>query len=137
MVSPQDATEVVPYLSSAATIYFIQKFLKEREVYQRFVGAFPGADKWGHWFIAAVMSMVAAAGIHVVWTCSLCSVWDPNKGGTALITIPSIGDMVHGLSDWWKVYILQQAMHEVSNPKGAQAIRSTVTAVVVPSLEGH
>ncbi len=127
-MTPQDATEVVPFLSSAATIYFLQKRLKQTQVYQQFIQAFPGADKWGHWFIAGVMSLAASAGIHIVWTCGLCSVWDPNKGGTALITVPSLADMVHGLSDWWKVYILQQSMHEMSNPKDQIVRREVVLA---------
>lgn len=104
-VNPNDATEVVPYLTSAATIVFIQKWLKTRNFYQQFVTAFPGADKWAHWIAAGFMSLVAAAGIHLTWS------YDPNAGGTFSGTLPDIMTMVHGVSDWFKVYILQHTIH--------------------------
>lgn len=117
MVNPQDATEVVPYLTSAATIYFLQKQLKELQVYQTFIRAFPGADKWGHWFVAGVMSLAASTGIHMVWNCGGCSKWDPVAGGVGQISLPGIPAMLHGVSDWWKVYVLQQFGHEIAKPK--------------------
>jgi hypothetical protein len=121
MVNPQDATEVVPYLTSAATIYFIQQQLKQLAAYRTFVQTFPGADKWAHWLVAGLMSAGAAAGIHIVWTCSLCSVWDPNKGGDALVHVPSVFDLMHGLSDWWKVFVLQQATYRMADGRPAPA----------------
>jgi hypothetical protein len=105
-VNPNDATEVVPYLTSSATIVFIQKWLKSREFYQKFVAAFPGADKYAHWFVAGIMSLIAAAGIHYVWTGSL------NEGGQLVLTIPAVGVIIHGLSDVFKVYILQHTIYE-------------------------
>jgi hypothetical protein len=66
-MTPGDATEVVPFLSSAATIAFLQKMLKQTQPYAQFVQAFPGADKWAHRTFAAVASLFVALGIHLTW----------------------------------------------------------------------
>lgn len=108
-VNPNDATEVVPYLTSAATIVYIQKFLKSRQIYASFVKAFPGADKWAHWFMAGLMSLVAAAGIHWAWSGTL------TEGGTLTIMVPTLAAIVHGVSDWFKVYILQHTIYGASH----------------------
>lgn len=108
MVTPGDATEVVPYLTSAATIVALQKYLKTLDLYQRFVQAFPGADKYGHWFVAGICSLTAAAGIHVAWN------WTAIAGGTAVFTIPPVMAMIHGLADFWKVFILQHTVYEAT-----------------------
>jgi hypothetical protein len=91
---------------SAATIVAIQKWLKQQEVYARFVATFPGADKWAHWLIAGLSSIIAAAGIHVTWN------WDVIKGGQFAGSLPSLMDMVHGILDWFKVYIMQHTIYE-------------------------
>ncbi len=111
MVNASDATEVVPYLTSAATIVYIQKWLKTRDVYNKLITAFPGADKYAHWFFAGLMSLIAAAGIHYVWSGTL-SDFLTGKGGLLTITVPSLIDMLHGASDWFKVYILQHTIYE-------------------------
>lgn len=105
MVS-QDQTEVVPFLTSAATIVYLQKWLKTRNLYVQFVKAFPGADKYAHWFVAGLMSLVTAAGIHAVWDGTLTS------GGKLTIEIPSALLLLHGLSDWFKVYVLQATIYD-------------------------
>lgn len=109
MLHPDTATEVVPYLTSAATIVHLQKWLKTRAPYQALVRALPGADKWTHWLVAAVASLVASLGIHVVWD------WDVIKGGQAVFTIPGAWDLLHGTIDWWKVYILQATVYEATS----------------------
>ena len=114
----QDATEVVPYLTSATTIYFIQKLLKQTNGYQAFVKIVPGADKWAHWLFAGLASLIASTGIHLVWSCTGCAAWDPVNGGVGQIAIPGIPALLHGVSDWWKVYVLQQTVHEIAKPKG-------------------
>lgn len=106
-----DATEVVPYLTSAATIVYIQKWLKNKDVYKRFITAFPTADKYAHWFVAGIMSLVASAGIHYVWTGSL------SGGGKFVIDVPPIIVVLHGISDWYKVYILQHFGYEIQKEK--------------------
>jgi len=124
MASPQDATEVVPYLTSAATIVFIQSWLKEHRVYQQFVAAFPGADKYAHWIVAAVMSLAAATGIHWVWDGS----WNDfvsGHGVSVTITIPMASVVLHGLSDWFKVYVLQSTIYNTVTTKQA-ALRQEV-----------
>lgn len=107
MMNPNDATEVVPYLTSAATIVYIQEWLKQRQVYAQFVQAFPGTDKWAHWAVAGVMSLVAAAGIHWVWTGSL------TNGGVLTIQIPDLTTVAHGVADWFKVYVLQHTVYKM------------------------
>lgn len=109
MVNPADATEVVPYLTSAATIVYIQKWMKQKDVYKRFVKEFPGADRYAHWLMAGIMSLVAAAGIHYTWTGNL------TDGGHIAIDIPNLTTIGHGISDWFKVYILQHLAHDVTS----------------------
>lgn len=106
-MNPADATEVVPYLTSAATIIYIQKWLKTRDVYRRFITAFPAADKYGHWLVAGVMSLVAAAGIHYTYIGTL------ETGGQLVFNIPAFTVIIHGISDWFKVYILQHFGHDL------------------------
>jgi hypothetical protein len=106
MVNPNDVTEVVPYLTSAATIVYIQKWLKTRDVYQRFIIAFPTTDKYAHWFVAGLMSLIASAGIHYTWSGNL------QAGGSFTILVPSFFGILHGISDWFKVYILQHFGHD-------------------------
>ena len=105
MATPADIT-AVPYLTSAATIVYIQKWLKTRDFYQQFVTAFPASDKYVHWLAAGAMSLVAAAGIHYTWTGSLVG------GGQFNVVVPTLMAMLHGVSDWFKVYILQHTIYE-------------------------
>ena len=108
---PNDATEVVPYVTSAATIAYIQRWLKSKDVYHRFVKAFPGTDKWAHWAVAGFASLIAAAGIHWVWNGTM------TEGGTLTIQIPSAVILAHGMADWFKVYILQHTIHDATKNK--------------------
>src|SRR5262245_31717697 len=106
MAGPADVTEVVPYLTTAATIVYIQKWLKTKTTYGSFVKAFPGADKWAHRFVGGVGAFIMALGIHMTWN------WNADTGGAAHFTIPGLIDMFHGVSDWFKVYILQHTIYE-------------------------
>lgn len=106
MVNPNDATEVVPYLTSAATIVAIQKWLKTQAVYAKFVAAFPGADKWAHWTVAAISSLSVAMGIHAVYN------WNTETGGQIIFTIPGLIVLLHGAGDFFKVFILQHTIYE-------------------------
>lgn len=105
----QDASEVVPWLTSAATVVALQHWLKTQPIYWAIVRAIPGADKWAHWLIAGVASLIAAAGIHLTWN------WDVIKGGQFQGTLPSLPDILHGLGDWYKVYILQWTIYRTHN----------------------
>lgn len=107
-MTPQDASEVVPFLTSAATIAFLQKMLKQTQPYAQFVQAFPGADKWAHRTFAAVASLLVAAGIHITWN------WNAASGGAFSGTLPSLLDALHGLGDFWKVYILQHTVYSAA-----------------------
>lgn len=113
-MTPTDASEVVPYLSSAATIVYVQAWLKERDLYKRFVAAFPGADEYAHWAIAGAMSLFVAAGIHFVWNGDLV------KGGDLTIHIPDWQTLLHGVSDWGKVYVLQHTVYRATNQPAYQ-----------------
>ncbi len=107
--SAQDASEVVPWLTSAATIVALQRWLKTKKLYWDLVRVVPGADKWAHWCIAGAASLIAAAGIHLTWN------WDMIHGGQFAGSLPSLMDLVHGLGDWFKVYILQWTIYESHN----------------------
>jgi len=106
MINPNDATEVVPYLTSAATIVAIQKWLKTQDVYAKFVKAFPGADKWAHWTVAGVSSLFVAMGIHTVYN------WNTQTGGQVVFVIPGLMVLIHGFGDFFKVFILQHTIYE-------------------------
>lgn len=121
-----DAGQVSSFLTSAATIVALQKFLKTRDFYQQFVKAFPGSDKYAHWLIAGISSIVAAAGIHIVWN------WDLLHGGQATATIPDLSSMVHGVTDWFKVYIMQHTIYEATTHKENEP--TTITTTITPVI---
>lgn len=102
-----DITEVTPYLTSAATIAFAQKWLKSFAWYQNLVKELPIADKWIHRGIALVGSVSVAVGIHITFTGSLMTGYD----GT--FHIPNIMTMLHGASDVAKVFALQQMSYNI------------------------
>lgn len=107
----QETTEVVPYLTSAAMIYFVQKYLKSTSTYAQFVKALPGAAKWAHWLVAGIGSVVAAVGIHFTITGSADTGWS----GT--FNIPDVWTMLHALWDVTKVFVLQQWAYETTKPR--------------------
>lgn len=111
-----DATEVVPYLTSAALIMFAQRALKGFAWYQNFVRAMPGADKWAHRIVAGAGSLIAALGIHVAFTGDILT------GGTFQGTYPNIFEMLHGLGDWVKVFALQQWAYDSSRRPEEQVL---------------
>ncbi len=112
MVNPNDATEVVPFLTSAAVIVYIQKYLKgsrlTSEWYAKFVAAVPGSDKWAHRIIAGLGSFVAALGIHMTFA------GDFNNGWTFAGQIPNGWELLHATGDFIKVFALQQWAYDSS-----------------------
>lgn len=110
-MNPDAASEVVPYLTSAALIFYAQKFLKTTPGYAAFVQHVPGAAKWAHRLVALVGSIIAAVGIH--WTYA----GDVQAGGILTVTIPSLASMGHAIWDVVKVYVLQQWAYETTKPK--------------------
>lgn len=108
MMNPTDVGigEFGSAVTSAATIVYIQNWLKTRDFYARFVVAFPGSDEYAHWIIAGTASLIAAAGIHLTWN------YDLIKGGQFAGTIPSLRDMLHGMGDWFQVYIYQHTIYK-------------------------
>ncbi len=125
-----EASEVVPYLTSAATIAYIQKWLKTTDYYMRFVKAFPGADVYAHWFMAGLMSLIAAVGIHWTYTGTLAA------GGTITLAVPPLVTLLHGMADWFKVYILQHFAHDTVKRADSVTFDTSTTnvgaAVVMP-----
>lgn len=108
--------DVLPYLPAAATIAFVQKWLKTTHAYRTFVQAFPGSEKYAHWCVAGVLSLIAAAGIHYSFMGNL------DSGGKIVIDVPSLAAMGHGLIDWYKAYILQHFIYAATShapPPGA------------------
>lgn len=108
MVNPSDATEVVPFLTSAAVIVYAQKFLKTTNLYGRFVKAIPGADKWAHRIVAGLGALIAALGIHMTFA------GDFNAGWTFSGTVPNGWELMHGFGDFIKVFALQQWAYDSS-----------------------
>lgn len=116
-----DATEVVPYLTSAALIMYAMRYLKTFDFYGRFVEAFPAADRWVHRMVAGVGALVAAIGIHVSFQ------GDFNTGWTFHGTIPDINTIIHGGWDWTKVYVLQQFAYDTTRRPAAMPHDQKVT----------
>ena len=112
MVNPSDATEVVPFLTSAAVIVYIQKFLKSSsltsDMYAKYVAMVPGADKWAHRIIAGIGSFIAALGIHMTFAGDFSHGW--NFAGT----IPNGWELLHASADFIKVFALQQWAYDSS-----------------------
>jgi hypothetical protein len=108
MTSPADATEIVPYLTTAAVIVYAQRFLKTTRVYEQFVAAMPGADKWAHRLVAGIGAFVAALGIHMTFA------GDFSNGWAFSGTIPNGWELLHGLADFVKVFALQQWAYDSS-----------------------
>jgi hypothetical protein len=103
-----DVSEVVPYLAAAATIVYIQKWLKSFGWYSALVQAIPGADKWAHRTVAGVGSFIAAVGIHLSFS------GDWTAGWTFHGSIPDGWTLLHASGDWFKVYVLQQYTYDSS-----------------------
>ena len=101
-----DATEVVPFLSGAAAIMYVQRWLKSFDWYAAFVRAVPGADKWANRIVAGVGSLIVALGIHWAFSGNLI------EGGTLTVQIPKLVELSHGFFDWGKLYVLQQWAYE-------------------------
>lgn len=106
MIGPGDATEVVPFFTTAATIVAVQKLLKNTSQYRRFVVAFPGADKWAHWTFAVIASFIGAGYIHVTWN------WTAIAGGQVLFGLPSVVTLWHASGDFFKVFIMQLTVYQ-------------------------
>jgi hypothetical protein len=123
-MTPDNLVTGAPYLASAATVVQLQKWLKTRAFYQRFVTAFPGADKWAHWAFAAAASLISAVGIHIAVD------WNMVHGGVITATIPNLQNILHGLWDWFTVYILQHTIYEA-----VHVAPQTVNAVVSATPE--
>jgi hypothetical protein len=118
-----------PYLAAAATVVQLQRVLKSTDTYQRFVAAFPGADKWAHWAFAGLASLCGAAGIHVAWT------WHMDVGGVITATIPPLADVLHGLWDWFTVYILQHTIYQAVGHSPAVTTLNSFGPLVVTKEE--
>jgi hypothetical protein len=134
-VSQATPSEVVPYFSSAIAIVKIQQKLKALEAYQKFVHAFPGADKWAHWAIAAAGSLVAALGIGIIWD------YDPAKGGLLTLQIPALAVLGHRLWDFVVVYLFQDFGYEATRrgpmPAPAAIVEAKKTEIKVEAQEAH
>lgn len=106
-----DNTEVVPYLTSAALIVYVQRWLKSRDFYQAFVGAMPGADKWAHRLVAGVGALLMALGIHYTFTGDMQAGWQLH------LSIPALWTLLHTAGDFVKEYVLQQMIFDGTKDK--------------------
>lgn len=120
---PEAPTEVMPYLTTSALIYFAQKWMKQMPWYAKFVEVMPGAAKWAHRLIAGLGSVIAAVGIHISVE------GDADHGWKILTTIPALIVLLNVSWDAVKTFTLQQMIYDVSKPK-----QWTVEPPVQPSL---
>lgn len=102
----ESATEIVPYFTTAALIVYAQKYLKTFGIYNTFVEHFPGADKWAHRFVAGIGAIWVALGLHFTYAGSA------DSGYQFHLVTPAAVQMLHGLGDFLKVYVLQQVIHD-------------------------
>lgn len=101
-------TEVVPYLASGALIMYVMRWLKHFDWYQRFVEAFPAADKRVHQAVAGVGALIAAFGIHYTFQ------GDANAGWQLHVSIPNLTELMHGGWDFVNVYIFQNLAYDAT-----------------------
>lgn len=104
-------SEIVPYLSGAASVMYVQRWMKTRAVYQRFVREFPVADRYAHLLIASIGSLVVAVGIGYKWD------WTPAAGGGLYIAVPAWEVLRHGAWDWFNVFVLQQGWYDATRTR--------------------
>jgi len=117
--------------TSGFLIFKIQQILKGLETYQRFVTAFPGVDKWAHRFIAGLLALVAASGIHYTLD-GACS-W--SDGCTGKFTIPNGWSVLHGIWEWLQVYCVQQGSYDFSSTSRPSSPPSTAHTIVSPAKD--
>jgi len=110
--SGEQATEIVPYLTTSLAIVYIQKAMKyswlTRSAYDSFVSHVPGADKWAHRLVAAVGALWVALGLHFVYEGA------PDVGYQFHLITPAVTSMLHGVGDFVKVFLLQQGMYDAT-----------------------
>lgn len=104
-------TEVVPYLAAGALIMYVQRWMKRFGWYQRFVEAFPAADKRVHQLVAAVGALIAALGIHYTFQ------GDASSGYQLHVNIPNLTQLAHGGWDFLNVYIFQNLAYDATRTK--------------------
>lgn len=101
---------------SAMGIFYVQKWLKTRVVFRRFVETFPGSDKWAHRGVAAIGAFLTMAGIHYTFNGTLLG------GGTYIIQLPPLQQMfstlTHASIDFGGIFGLQQVIYEATRQPG-------------------
>lgn len=116
-IPPGPPTEVVPYFTTALGIVATQKWLKTswltKGAYGRFVERFPGADVWAHRFVAFCGAASAALGLH--WIIE----GNPDVGYHVQLITPAVEEMLHGLGDLGRIYMLQWGAYEMMKKGGS------------------
>lgn len=102
----EPSTEIVPYLTTAALIVYLQKYLKTFQFYDWIVKQIPGADKWAHRSVALFWAIWTALGLHFVYEGTADTGWEFH-----LIT-PAVSTMLHTTGDAIKVFVLQQVIYD-------------------------
>ena len=114
----EQATEIVPFLTTAALIVYAQKWLKSTGLYGAFVEKMPGADKWAHRLVASIGALWTALGLDFAYDGS------GDAGYTFRLITPATVTMLHGLGDFAKVYVMQQVVYDATQ-KGKQLLPPT------------
>lgn len=107
-MTPDTAAGATPYLTAAGLVVYAQRWMKTQDAYREFIVAFPGADKWAHRAVAAVGALAAAIGIHWTYT----GAWE--TGWQIHLAIPAGWTLLHGLTDFTKVFVLQQLAYDAT-----------------------
>jgi hypothetical protein len=104
---------VMPTLTAAALVVYAQRFLKTRAWYNRFVVAFPMADRWVHRLVAGLGALITALGVTWTFTGSYDVGWHLQGD------IPSLSAMTLALWAWFKVFVMQQLMYDMTRRPAA------------------
>lgn len=97
---------------SAIAIVYVQKWMKRRAWFQRFIVAFPGANKYAHRVVAATGALLTMAGVHYTFAGTLLG------GATYTIQLPPLQQMIsallHSSVDFGGIFGLQQVIYDAT-----------------------
>lgn len=121
-------TDFSTYAIVSGLVMYAQKYMKSFNIYQAVVKAVPGADKWAHRVIALLGSLIGAAGIAYAFS------YDPQTGGSLLITLPSAAVAAAGLKSAAVLYLGQQFAYDATRTRDTNidmVVKSPAPTVVV------
>lgn len=110
--STDDPSPLRSMTLSAIAIVYVQKWMKRRPWFQRFIVAFPGANKYAHRVVAAAGALLTMAGVHYTFSGSVLG------GATYTIQLPPLQQMIssllHSSVDFGGIFGLQQVIYDAT-----------------------